>query len=53
MCLDLVPRTLYRQQPMSLIPKVALAIDDRLKNINDIKSKLGILVCASCRRGKP
>jgi SAM-dependent methyltransferase len=34
-----------------LNPKAALTIRGGMKTINDIGSKLGLLVCASCRRG--
>ncbi len=37
------------KSPLNL--KVALAIDDGMKNINGIRSKLGFLICTSCRSG--
>ena len=47
----LVPAHRIDSNKYRLNPKVALVIDDRMKNINDIKSKLGFLVCTSCRGG--
>jgi 2-polyprenyl-3-methyl-5-hydroxy-6-metoxy-1,4-benzoquinol methylase len=37
--------------PSPLYLQIALAIDDGMKSTNDISSKLGFLVCTSCRSG--